>query len=39
LIFADRMTIIELCNILKVKYIFGHFGPEPLTRKELIVEF
>jgi hypothetical protein len=39
LIFADRMTIIELCNMLKVKYYFSHCGTKPLTRKGLIVEF
>jgi hypothetical protein len=39
LIFSDRITIIELCNMLKVKYYFSHCGTKPLTRKGLIVEF
>lgn len=37
--FADRTTIIELLNYLKVNYIYSRKGCERLTRKGKIVYF
>jgi len=39
LFFADRTTIIELLNYIKVNYIYSRNGSERLTRNGKIVEF